>query len=198
MDESLFFFINHDWASPVLDRFFVWVSLWWGFGLPLGLLMLPVFRRRWQREGTLLWVFLVLVLLVGEAGGRVIKLIASQPRPCYEMAGEVRQPDQHDQQPCGNGLGGMPSNHALDYFAGATLAAATLRSRRWALACFGVACLASLSRIYLGKHYPSQVIVGAIIGVLWGLAATALARKKLRLVGRGCGREASLSHGARP
>jgi membrane-associated phospholipid phosphatase len=72
------------------------------------------------------------------------------------------------------------------------------RSRRWAAVFLGVAFLVALSRIYLGKHYPSQVMVGAIIGVLWGFAAAALARKKLRLVGNGYGREASLSHGTRP
>jgi undecaprenyl-diphosphatase len=181
MDHSLFFLVNQGWANPVLDRVFLWISLWWGFGVPIGLLMLVAFRRRWHRDGTLLWFFLVAVLLAGEGGGRIIKLITAQPRPCYEMPGEVRQPDSRNQAPCSNGRGGMPSNHALDYFAGATLVAATFKSRRWAFACYGIASLAALSRIYLGKHYPSQVVVGAIIGVFWGFAAAALAKRKLRL-----------------
>jgi len=195
MDRALFFHINHGWANPVLDKVFVWITLWWAFGVPVGLLMLFVFRRRWRREGVLLWFFLVLVLLAGEAGGRILKVIAAQPRPCYEMPGEVRQPDQPDGKPCGNGTGGMPSNHALDYFAGATLVAATLRSRRWAIACFIVAALAALSRIYLGKHYPSQALVGACIGVMWGLAAAAIAKKKLRLEKDEYGGETPLTHG---
>ena len=195
MDHSLLFFINRGWANPVLDKIFVWITLWWGFGVPVGLVMLRVFRRRWQKEGTLLWVFLVLVILVGEAGGRVIKVIASQPRPCYEMPGEVRQPDQPDGIPCGDGREGMPSNHALDYFAGATLVAVTLRSRRWTLCCYTAAVLAALSRIYLGKHYPSQVLVGACIGVLWGFAAAAIAKRRFRLTGNECPSEASFTHG---
>jgi len=47
------------------------------------------------------------------------------------------------------------------------------RSRPWAAVFFGVAFLVALSRIYLGKHYPSQVMAGAGIGVLWGFAAAA-------------------------
>ena len=195
MDHSLFFLINQGWANPVLDKLFIWITLWWGFGVPVGLMMLTVFRRRWRREGTLLWIFLVLVLLVGEAGGRVIKLAVAQPRPCYEMPEEVRQPDQPADKPCGNGLGGMPPNHALDYFAGATLVAATLRSRRWTLVCFAVAALAALSRIYLGKHYPSQALVGACLGVMWGLAAAAIAKKKLHLEENEYGGATPLTHG---
>ena len=193
MDRSIFFFINHGWANPVLDRIFVWISTWWGFGLPLALLMLLMFRRRWERQGTLLWVFLVLLLSFGETGGRVLKHIASQPRPCLEMAGEVRQPDLRQPGPCKNGWGGMPSNHALDYFAAATLVAVTFRSRRWVLAGFGVAFLVALSRVYLGKHYPSQVAAGASIGVLWGLAVAWVAQWRLHLNDYDADRENSLS-----
>jgi undecaprenyl-diphosphatase len=195
MDRTIFFFINHGWANPVLDRIFVWMSMWWGFGLPLALLMLLLFRRRWERRGTWLWVFLVLLLSFGETGGRLLKHIASQPRPCFEMAGEVRQPDVHDPGPCKNGFGGMPSNHALDYFAAATLVAATFRSRRWALVGFGVALLVALSRVYLGKHYPSQIAAGASIGVVWGLVVARVAHWKLRLTDSDAGAEEALSPG---
>jgi undecaprenyl-diphosphatase len=181
VDRSVFFFINHGWANPVLDRVFVWISTWWGFGLPLGVLMLIVFRRRWERQGMLLWIVLVLLLSFGETGGRLIKHVTLQPRPCLEMAGEVRQPDLSRPGPCKNGRGGMPSNHALDYFAAATFIATAFRSRRWALVGFAVAVLASLSRVYLGKHYPSQVMAGAAIGIVWGLLVARLAQRRLRL-----------------
>lgn len=195
MDRSIFFFINHGWANPVLDRIFVWISLWWGFGLPLAILMLLLFRRRWERQGTWLWVFLVLLLSFGETGGRLLKHIASQPRPCFEMAGEVRQPGIGYTGPCKNAWDGMPSNHALDYFAAATLVAVAYRSRRWALLGFGIALLVALSRIYLGKHYPSQVAAGASIGVVWGLLVARLAHRKLRLSDSDPAREESLSSG---
>ena len=165
----------------MLDRFFEWVSLWYGFGVPLGLLMLVVFRRRWERRGTLLWIFLVLLLLAGETGGRVLKHFASQPRPCFDLAEVVRQPDHHGPAPCKNERGGMPSNHALNYFAAATLVAITFRSRWWTLCGFGVALLVGISRVYLAQHYPSQVMAGASFGVVWGFAGARFANQRLRL-----------------
>ena len=108
VDRTILLFFNHGWANPVLDRFFEWVSLWYGFGLPLGLLMLLVFRRRWERRGTLLWVFLVLLLTTGETGGRVLKHIASQPRPCLDLAGVVRQPDHREPGSASGSPGGSP------------------------------------------------------------------------------------------
>lgn len=187
MDRSVFFFINHGWANPVLDRIFVWISLWWGFGLPLGILMLFVLRRRWRRQGVMLWAVLVLLLSFGETAGRLIKLVTVQARPCWEMADEVRQPDLAQPGPCENGMGGMPSNHALNYFAAATLIAMTFRSRRWAVIGFTVAVLVGLSRVYLGKHYPSQVVTGAAIGIAWGLIVARLATQRLRLPERAAG-----------
>jgi len=55
--------------------------------------------------------------------------------------------------------------------------------------------LAALSRIYLGKHYPSQVLVGACIGILWGFAAAAIAKRRFRFTGNEYPGEASFTHG---
>ncbi len=185
MDKSILLFINHGWANPVLDRFFEWISLWYGFGVPLALFMLLVFRRRWERRGTLLWIFLVLLLTTGETGGRVLKHVASQPRPCFDLAGVVRQPDQRDAGGCEDPQQGMPSNHALDYFAAATVVAATFRSRWWTVCGFGVALLVGVSRVYLGQHYPSQVAAGASLGIAWGFVGARFANRRLRLTARG-------------
>lgn len=74
----------------------------------------------------------------------------------------------------------MPSNHALNYFLAASLLLAATPWRFWRLAMPGVAILVALSRIYLGKHYPSQVLAGAAIGIALGLlAATALCYYRL-------------------
>jgi undecaprenyl-diphosphatase len=181
LDKSILLFINHGWANPVLDRFFGWVSLWYAFGVPIGLVMLLLFRRRWEKRGTLLWLFLVVLLLVGETGGRLIKHITMQPRPCFDLAGVVREPNHREPGPCDNARGGMPSNHALDYFAAATLVATTFRSRWWTLCGFGIAILVGISRVYLGQHYPSQVMAGASLGILWGLVGTRFARRRLHL-----------------
>ena len=63
----------------------------------------------------------------------------------------------------------MPSNHALNFFAAATFLGLLARRRSAWATLFTLAAAVGLSRVYLGRHYPSQVLVGAAIGVVAGL-----------------------------
>ena len=69
----------------------------------------------------------------------------------------------------------MPSGHAMMAFAGATLLALVAPRLRWAF--LALAAGVALSRVYLGVHFPSDVMVGAVIGAAIG----ALAGGALRL-----------------
>lgn len=68
----------------------------------------------------------------------------------------------------------FPSNHAAQAFMGATIISAFLY--RWRFALFAIAGLIAFSRIYLGVHYLSDVVAGAIIGTLIGLAVLTISR----------------------
>jgi undecaprenyl-diphosphatase len=69
----------------------------------------------------------------------------------------------------------FPSGHAATSFAGAVLLASLL-PRRAAWPLFALAVAIAASRVYVGVHYPLDVLLGAVLGVLVGLAVRAVAR----------------------
>jgi undecaprenyl-diphosphatase len=62
----------------------------------------------------------------------------------------------------------FPSGHASTSFAGATVLALALP--RLAVAFYALAALVSLSRVYVGVHYPLDIVAGALLGLAVGLA----------------------------
>lgn len=60
----------------------------------------------------------------------------------------------------------FPSNHALNNFAAAIFFYRLFPNLKWVL--FISAALISISRVYLGLHYPSDIFGGAVIGLAFG------------------------------
>lgn len=167
MDEALLLWINQAWAHPALDVLFGWLSDQFTFAIPLLFVILAVMLRRYARRGLLLWLVLVLLVVAGDQLGNAIKDQLRQPRPCQTLAEQLRT-TEGPMRPCEANTKGMPSNHALNFFAMAVFVSFYFRSRPWAVGLFGVSVLVAVSRLYLGKHFPSQVLAGAGIGLLLG------------------------------
>ena len=169
MDEALLLWINHGWANPVLDVFFNTLSSRGAFALPFAGLLLVLFTWRWRKAGVQLWLVMLVVAGLGDFLGNNLKHVFAQHRPCYTLAAEVRQPHYRPGQACGASLTGMPSNHALNGFTVAAFLTLILRRWVWGMTLFAIAALVALSRVYMAKHYPSQIAAGALLGTLWGL-----------------------------
>jgi len=122
----------------------VWVAL--GAGLAL---LDPANREAW----------LICAVLGPVAIGLnyAIKAVARRPRPVLEGL-----------PPLGGAPSSLsfPSAHATSSFAVAT---AMTRVEPWGAVAFALAIALALGRPYLGMHYPSDVLVGAVLGVLLGL-----------------------------
>lgn len=153
-DRELLDAVNPDQPLPALDVLMVVVTLC-GYVVPYALLGFFVISRRDRRADAIgFWA----AVLVAEALVAVLKVLVDRPRP-----DDVRLLISLSESPS------MPSGHAARAFAGAL--ALWRLGPRWRLPTlvFGVATL--VSRVYVGAHYPSDVLVGAAIGSLVGLAA---------------------------
>lgn len=64
---------------------------------------------------------------------------------------------------CG-GKFGFASSHAANFFAMAVMLGQLFRQRNWWIAVLTIATIVAYSRIYLGVHYPGDVLVGGLIG----------------------------------
>lgn len=103
-------------------------------------------------------------VIVASLFGQVLKNLFCRSRPLTETSGQF-----FVEFPClGKGAGfiSFPSGHSVTAFALAFVLARAYP--RYAVLFYGLAVLVALSRVYLVKHFPSDVVAGAAIGILAG------------------------------
>jgi undecaprenyl-diphosphatase len=173
MDKSLFLVINGannlflDGVMYAISAKFTWV--------PLYLSVLYVVIKQWKKEA--LWVILSLVvciLISDQVASGVIKNLVHRLRPSHlaSLSGMV-----HLVKDYSGGLYGFASSHASNSVGFAVLSSLFLRDRKYTVAISFWAVLVCYSRIYLGVHYPLDIIGGALVGT--GAAAVCLYVVKL-------------------
>ncbi len=183
MDEGLLLWINQGWSHPLLDGLFWWVSQRPWFAFPLAAILLCDSVRRGGWAGGRWFLVLAVTVGAGDLLGNLLKDLFAEPRPCQTLFEQLRDFGGALTRPCGTEPNGMPSNHAVNFFAAATFVALTTSWRRWRVGLVVAAVLVGLSRIYLGKHYPSQVAVGALVGAAVGWLGVWLASRYRAMLG---------------
>lgn len=167
IDRDLFLAVN-GWRSVALDAVLAPASnLWLWFPLYLFFLFLIQQRTGWR--GLLIAVPVIAAMVFMTDTGSVLffKETVQRLRPCHaaDLRGLVHLIDDH----CG-GKYGFVSSHAANHFGIAAFMAGVLHGRpRWGTwLLLAWAMLIGYSRIYLGQHYPGDVIAGGIYGAAIG------------------------------
>ncbi len=156
LDNSILLWIQENLHSSILDTLMVAyttlgnASLMW-----LLIAAIMVYFPKSRKAGIMVLFALILGYLLNN---EFLKELIERPRPWVDLAG--LEPLIHAADP-----NSFPSGHTCSAFAAAGIICRTL-PKKWGLISVIAAVLMGFSRMYVGVHYFSDVLVGAAIGIL--------------------------------
>lgn len=163
-DTWLFLKINNSWTTPFLDTNYPWwreASTW--MPLYFFLIFLVLYNFGWKVWPWILF-FIATVGLSDQISSGIIKNWVARPRPCGDdvLMYKVRLLLNH----C-PGSGSFTSSHATNHFAMACFLYVTLKPffGKWVGVFFVWAATISYGQVYVGVHYPLDIICGALLGI---------------------------------
>ena len=159
IDKALLYFFNHSLSSPFLDKFFSTITNVNNWYIAYIILLLISFFKGGRKGKIAAVLVLVLITVTDQLAHKVLKEIVERIRPCNVLDDVIT--------PLGcQGTYSFPSNHAVNNFASAMFFYLLFPNLKWAL--FIAASFVAISRVYLGLHYPSDILGGALIGSAFG------------------------------
>lgn len=182
LDTTLFLFLNSI-HNPFFDKIMWWISIkssWY----PVYILLIGyiIYRYKWKSIITLL-VITLLITISDQLSVHLFKDVFQRFRPCHntELAGMIHQVNNY----CGSKYGFI-SSHASNTFALAVFLSALFRNKYFIIISICWATIVSYSRIYLGVHYPGDVIGGIIFGSILGILLSKANRYLIKRIYPSC------------
>lgn len=165
IDRSLFLFLNglhSDWMDPIM--YLISHKLFW---VPVYLLIFFMIQRRfgWKGLGFFVLGLSFVILLCDQISSTVLKQLFARYRPCNNL--DIMDIVHKVNDRCGRGFS-FVSGHATNYFGVSVFAARLIDRRAFTIPIILWAALIAYSRVYLGVHYPADILAGSVLGVILG------------------------------
>ncbi len=155
IDEKILEYIRLNLKNEKMDKIMPLITRLGDCGmLWLAIALIFLITNRYHNDGLLLITSLLFCIIIGNI---IIKLLCGRMRPCHvndKINLLISKPRDYS----------FPSGHTMSSFAAATIIANA--NVKMGIISFIVAILIAFSRLYLYVHYPSDVLVGAILGVI--------------------------------
>ena len=174
-DKQLLIFLNShhaDWLDSLMMLFTE--KYFW---LPLYLLLLILIVKNYKKDVWLILLVIALMITVSDqVTSTIMKPYFARLRPSHDpsLDGIIHLVNEYNNGLASlykGGMYGFASSHAANTFATATFCWLLLRGiYKWTSLLFLWATLVTYTRVYLGVHYPGDILVGGLIGTLVAFA----------------------------
>ncbi|HWB27331.1 MAG TPA: phosphatase PAP2 family protein [Chitinophagaceae bacterium] len=186
-DRWLFLKINTEWTNGFLNHVYPWWrdAVTWT-PLYFFLLVFILINFGWKAWP---WILtLILTVIITDQGSNIIKDLVARPRPCndIDLAPYMRLLLNR----CPSSFS-FTSNHAANHFGAAFVLYYTLKPyvKKWGYLFFVWAATIAYGQVYVGVHYPLDILCGTIFGALAGSLTAYTFNKFIGLPGNGLVKE---------
>lgn len=155
LDLSLFYFVNHSISHSFFDKFFVIMTTQECWYITYAVLIFFLLTKFGARGRYFFFLLIIGIFLSDQISSHLIKELVNRIRPCHSLE------DVRLLVPCGSGKS-FPSSHSVNNFALAVFLSYFFKKYKTYF--YILAGIVALSRVYVGVHYPSDIIAGALIG----------------------------------
>ncbi len=178
IDQQVFSLINQglsndvfDWLLPPIRNKYTWI--------PLYAFLIFALIKHYGKQSLVYILFAVCTVFAADTiSSKLIKKTVERPRPCHIVD---QFPNTKVRVDCGGGYS-FTSSHATNHFAVAWyfMLIPLFSRRRWQILFLFWASMICLAQVYVGVHYPLDVLAGGFIGSLIGWTMHHIARRFLR------------------
>ena len=162
LDENLYMLINSGMSNALFDSILIPFrhKLFW---IPLYLALICFIVMNYGRYAWITLVALIMTVVVADGvSSKLIKKTIKRTRPCH-----IEHLHPQEKVHCSNGFS-FTSSHAANHFAMGSFLFLLLSMTNWKWTFIAWATLIGFAQIYVGVHYPSDVVVGSLLGILIG------------------------------